>query len=88
MSLNVLGMLCEILLGLGIMMDIDVLKSASQCPRLIHALTIFMMLLRHDKFFIISLRCLQDSLSDIRVESLLYLWMDDKNSTLRKVATW
>ena len=65
-------------------MDIDVLKSISQCLRLIHALAIFMMLLRHDEFFIISLRCLQDSLSGLGVESLLYLWMDDNNSSFKK----
>jgi len=81
MSLNVLGMLCDALLGLGIMIDIDVLKCVSQCPKLIYTLAIFMMLLRYNKFFMISLR---NSLSGPGVESLLYLWMDNKNSSFEK----
>jgi len=72
-GLNVLEVLCDTLLGLEIMMDVDVLKYISQCPRSIYILAIFMMLLRHNKFFIIFLRCLQDSLSGLGVKSLLHL---------------
>jgi len=72
-GLNVLEMLCDALLGLEIMMDVDVLKYISQCPKSIYTLAIFMMLLRHNKFFIIFLRCLQDSLSGLGVKSLLHL---------------
>jgi len=81
MSLNVLGMLYNALLGLGIMIDVNVLNCVSQCSKLIYTLAIFMMLLRYDKCFMISLR---NSLSGPGVESLLYLWIDNKNSSFEK----
>jgi len=83
-GINILGMLYDALLSLGMMMDVDILKCDGQCPKLIHVLAIFMMLLRYDKFLTISLKCLQDSLSGPEVESLLQLWMDDKNSSFKK----
>ena len=51
---------------------------------MIHTLAIFMMLTRHAKFLVITLRCLQDNLSDLGVELLLYLLMDIKNSSFEK----
>ena len=53
------------------MMDVDILKCDGQYPKSIHILAMFMMLLRHNKFSTISLRCLQDSLSGLGVKSLL-----------------
>ena len=60
-SLNILGVLYDALLGLGIM-DVDILKCNGQCPKSIHALVMFIMLLSHNIFLTISLRCLQDNL--------------------------
>ena len=65
-------------------MDIDILKYDGQCSKSIHALAMFIMLLRYNKFLTISLKCLQDSLSGPGVESLLQLWMDNKNSSFKK----
>ena len=73
MGLNVLGVSCDALLGLGIIIDVDILKCISQCSKSIFVLVIFMMLLRHDEFLMISLRYLQDSLSGPGVKLLLYL---------------
>ena len=84
MGLNFLEVLYNSLLGLGIMMDEDVLKYDGQYPKSIHTLAIFIMLLRHDKFLIISLRCLQDSPLGSEVKSLLHLQMDNKNSSFEK----
>jgi len=83
-GLNVLEVLYDALLSLEIMIDIDTLKCKGQCPKLIHALVIFKTLSRHTKFFIISLRCFQDSLSGPGVKLLLYLLIADKNSSLEK----
>ena len=83
-GLNILEVLYDALLGLGIMIDMDTLKCKGQCPKLIYALVIFKILSRHTKFFIISLRCPQDSLSGPEVKLLLYLLIADKNSSLEK----
>jgi len=84
MGLNVLGVLYNALLGLGMMMNIDSLKWDGQYLKLIHTLAIFMMLTRHAKFLVITLRCLQDNLSGLEVESLLHLLIDIKNSSFKK----
>jgi len=47
-------------------------------------LAMFMILSRYDKFLTISLGCFQDGLSGPEVESLLQLWMNDKNSSFEK----
>jgi len=43
-----------------------------------------MILTRHAKFLVITLRYLQDNLSDLEVESLLHLLIDIKNSSFKK----
>ena len=40
-GLNVLGKLYKVLLGLEMIMELDILKYNSQCPKLIHVLAIF-----------------------------------------------
>ena len=46
-SLNVLGKSYKVLLGLGMMMELDVLKCNSQCPKLMHILAMLIKILRH-----------------------------------------
>ncbi len=77
-------MLYDILLGLEIIIDIDILKCNSQYPNSKHALAILMNLLKQSISLIISLRYLQDNLSDLGVESLLYLSIAKRNSFLEK----
>jgi len=84
MSLNILGVSYDVLLGLGIIMDIDTLKYEDQCPKLIQALAIFRTLSRYAKFFKISFRCLYDNLSSLGIESLLHLLIANINSSLEK----
>jgi len=54
-GLNIFGVSYDSLLGLGIMIDVDVLKYDSQYPNSIHALAMLMNLSRHSIFLIISL---------------------------------
>ena len=84
MGLNVLGVSYDVLLGLGMIIDIDTLKCEDQCPKSIQVLAIFKTLSRHAEFFRISFRCLHDNLSSPRVELLLYLLIADMNSSLKK----
>ena len=84
MGLNILGMPYNVLLGLGMMMDVDNLKCNSQYTKPIYVLAIFMTLLRHAKFLVITLRFFQDSLSDLEVKSLLHLLINNKNSSFEK----
>ena len=84
MGLNILGVLYDVLLGLGIIIDVDTLKCEDQCPKLIQALTIFRTLSRYAECFKISFRCLHDNLSSLEVKSLLYLLIADMNSSLEK----
>ena len=45
-GLNIFGVLCETLLGLGIMININILKYNGQYPKSIHILAILIKLLR------------------------------------------
>jgi len=80
--LNVFGVLYEALLDLGVMIDINVLKCNSQCPKSIHVLAILIKLLRQDLSLTMTLRSLQDSLSGVK--ALLHLLMEILNSSLEK----
>jgi len=84
MGLNILGVLYNILLDLGMIIDMDTLKYEGQYSKSIYTLAIFKTLSRHAKFFMISLRCLQNNLLGPGVELLLYLLIADKNSSLEK----
>ena len=46
-GLNVLGESYKALLGLGMMMELDVLKYNGQCPKLMYILAMLMKILRH-----------------------------------------
>ena len=83
-GLNILGVSYEALLGLGMMIDMEILKCISQYLNLIHTLAMLISLLRHSKFLMISLRYLQNNLSDLGVESLLYLYIAENNSSFEK----
>lgn len=84
-GLNIFGVSYEALLGLGMMIEVDILKCDSQCPKLIYVWAISIkFFLRHDKFWIIALRCLQEGLSSPGVKILLHLLIDVKNSSLEK----
>jgi len=83
-SLNILGVLYEVLLGLGMMIDVDILKCNSQYPNLIYILVMLINLLKHSKSLMISLRCFQDNLSDSGVKSLLHLYIAKMNSSFEK----
>ena len=83
-SLNIFGVSYKALLDLEIMIDINVLKCNGQCPKLIHVLAILIKLLRQDLSLIMTLRSLQDSLSDLGVKVLLHLLMELLNSSLEK----
>ena len=66
------------------MMEVDILKCDSQCPKLIQALVILIKFLRHDKLWMITLKCLQESLSSLGVKALLHLLINSRNSSLEK----
>ena len=57
-GLNIFEMLYETLLGLGMIINIDVLKYNGQCPKSIHVLTILIKLLRQLLLLTMTLRCL------------------------------
>jgi len=76
--------LYKALLGLGIMIEVDILKCDGQYSKLIHVLTILMIFLIHDELWMITLRCLQEYLSGLGVEVLLYLLINDRNSSCEK----
>ena len=69
------------LLGLGIMIDDNVLKWDSQWPNLMHVSAILIRFLRHVTSLTIILRCLQDSLLGPEVNELLYFTIKLVNSS-------
>ena len=83
-SQNILGVLYEALLGLGIIMEDNVLKCDSQCSRFIHTLAILIKLLTHVLSLIMTLRCFHNNLSSSRVEVLLHFVIELLNSLTKK----
>jgi len=63
------------------MIEVNILKCDSQCPKFIHVLAILIMSLRHDELYMITLRCLQESLSGLGVKALLHLLIAVRNSS-------
>jgi len=84
MGLNIFGVLYNSLLDLGIIIDVDVLKCNGQCSNSIYVLAMLMILSRYSISLMISLICLQDSLSSLGVESFLNLSIAKRNSSLEK----
>ena len=79
-GLNIFRVLYEALLGLGMIIDVDILKCDSQCSKLIHILAILIKLLRYELLLTMALRYLQDSLLGPEVKVLLHLLIDILNS--------
>ena len=63
-------------------MELDILKCNSQCPKLMYILAMFIKFLRHMVSLTMTLRCLHDNLSDLRVDKLLYFMIKLLNSSL------
>ena len=68
------------MLGLGLMIDDNILKYNSQCPKLIHVLAMLINLLRHILSLMIALRCFHDNLFSPGVNELLHLAIKLLNS--------
>lgn len=64
------------LLGLGIIMDVEVLKWEDQWPSSKHTSVMLMILLRHALFLMMLLKHLYDNLSRPKVNELLHLAME------------
>jgi len=69
----ILGESYEVLLGLGLMIDISYLKYKGQYPKLIYVLAMLIKFFRHISSLTITLRYFQDTLSGPDVDKLLYL---------------
>jgi len=69
------------LLGLGMMMDIEVLKWEDQWPNSKHTSAMLIILFRHDLLLTILLRCIYDNLFRPGVDKLLHLAMELINSS-------
>jgi len=61
-GLNILGELYKALLGLGMIIELDILKCDGQCPKLMHTLAILMKFLRYKQSLTMTLRYLHNSL--------------------------
>ena len=83
-SLNIFGVSYEVLLGLGMIIDMDVLKYDSQYSNLKYMLAISINLSRHSKSLIISLIYYHNNLSGSGVKSLLHLSIAERNSCFEK----
>jgi len=78
------GELYATLLGLGIIIDKNVLKWDSQWSRLILILVILTIFSKYLSYLIISLRCLHKILSSLEAVKLLHLLIAIMNSSLEK----
>ena len=84
MGLKDSGKLYDSLLGLGMIIDINVLKWEGQWPSSKHASVMLMILLRHTLSLMIFLRCLHNSLSRPGVDELSHLVIELVNSSFKK----
>ena len=73
-----------VLLGLEMMIDDNSLKCDGQCSKLIQALVMFTMLLKHLSSLMTHLRCFHDILSGPEADKLLHLLIAILNSSLKK----
>jgi len=81
---NILEESYEALLGLGIIIDNNILKCGSQYSRLIHVLAMLTKFFKHISSLAIALRCFQDILSGSSVNKSLHLIIVLSNSSLKK----
>ena len=79
-----LGVLCEVLFGLGITTELDNLKWEGQCSNVMQALAIYTNFSRHVLYEIMALRCLHDTWSGPGVEDDEHLAIVSLNSWLEK----
>ena len=79
-GLNIFEVLYEALLGLGIIIDVDVLKCDGQYLNSKHTLAMSINLSRHSKSLMVSLICHYNNLSSPEVKSLLHLSIAKRNS--------
>ena len=84
MGQNILRESYEFLLGFGIIIDNNILKCNGQCPKLIHALVMLKILIKHVSFLTIILRCFYNTLSGPGVDELLYLVIVFLNFSVEK----
>ena len=80
-GLNILEESYKALVGLEMMMELDVLKCNSQCPKLMHTLAMLMKILKYKQLLTIILRYLYNSLLGPRVNELLHLKIALLNSS-------
>ena len=86
---NAFGVPYEVLFGLGIMTVVETLKYLGQCPKLMHASAMLMILDKHLLFLIISFQWRYVILSGPGAEELTHLLIADTNSNLEKgVQVW
>ena len=84
MDQNILGELYEALLDFGMIIDNNILKCNSQCPKLIHVLAILTILIKHVLSLTIVLRYFYNTLSGLGVDKLLHLVIAFLNSSVEK----
>ena len=72
-----------VLLGLGMIMDDEVLKCIDYRSRSIYTLAMLMILVRHLSFLITDLRCFHKIQSGLDIDKLLHLIMALFNSSLK-----
>ena len=80
-GLNIFGELQEVLLGLGIIMEDDILKCNSQWPKLMYVLVMLIKFFKHVLLLMMALRCFQDNLSGPEVDELLHFEIKLLNSS-------
>ena len=80
-GLNDLEELYEALLGLEMIMELDILKCNSQCPKLMHALAMLMKFFRYKLLLTITLRYLHSNLLGSKVNELLHFKIALLNSS-------
>ena len=86
---NTLGVSYDVLFGLGIMTVVETLKYLGQCPKLIQASAMLMILDKHSSFLIISFQWRHVILSGPGAEESTHLLIADMNSNLEKeVQVW
>ena len=83
---NNLGWSYDYLLGLWMTTIIDLLKWAGQWPRLMQAVAMLTMLLRHSSWLRMDLRWFHNSLSGPSIDKLLQLLIEHLNSSLENGA--
>ena len=83
---NILSELYKVLLGLGMMINNDILKYNSQYSKLIYTLVMLTKFFKHVLSLMITLRCFQNILSRLGIDKLLQLAIELSNFLLENKA--